>query len=60
MREIDEDIGDRETLVDPLYKKIDKHGRLFVGIEQANKEVLVILVRPVPEDKIKWLKVGRS
>ena len=57
LKEIDENIGERETLIEPQYRKIDKHGRLYIGIDHANQEVLVVLVKPVPEDKIKWLRV---
>ncbi|MGD0951369.1 MAG: hypothetical protein ABR985_03090 [Methanotrichaceae archaeon] len=55
-----EDITDRELVVKPSYKKIDKHGRLYIDVGLANKEVLMILVEPIPNDKIKFLKVGRS
>lgn len=55
-----EDITDRELVVKPVYKKIDKHGRLYIDVGLANKEVLMILVEPIPNDKIKFLKVGRS
>jgi hypothetical protein len=55
-----EDITDRELVVKPAYKKIDKHGRLYIDVGIANKEVLMILVEPIPNDKIKFLKVGRS
>ncbi|VVB64203.1 Uncharacterised protein [uncultured archaeon] len=55
-----EDITDRELVVKPAYKKIDKHGRLYIDVGLANKEVLMILVEPIPNDKIKFLKVGRS
>lgn len=54
-----EDIVDRELIVKPAYKKIDKHGRLYIDVGLANKEVLMILVEPIPNDKIKFLKVGR-
>ena len=55
-----EDITNRELVVKPAYKKIDKHGRLYIDVGLANKEVLMILVEPIPNDKIKLLKVGRS
>ena len=60
LREIDENIGERETLLDPQLRKIDKYGRLQVGLSFANKEVLVFYVTPKPGDKEKFLKVGRS
>lgn len=52
------DVADREVVrID--YRKIDKHGRLYIDVKDANKEFLVVLIEPVPEDKIKFLKVGR-
>ena len=41
------------------YRKLDKYGRIYFGPDEAGKEYLVLLVEPVPEDKIKFLKVGR-
>jgi len=50
----------RETLIDPLYKKIDKMGRVYVDRNLAESEVLIVVVKPKPEDKINYIKVGRS
>ena len=50
----------RETLIDPLYKKIDKMGRVYVDRNLAENEVLIVVVKPKPEDKINYIKVGRS
>jgi len=44
-----EDITDRELVVKPAYKKIDKHGRLYIDVGLANKEVLMILVEADPK-----------
>jgi hypothetical protein len=41
------------------YRKLDKYGRVYFGPGEANKEYLVALIEAVPEDKIKFLKVGR-
>ena len=41
------------------YRKLDKYGRIYFGPEEANKEYMVALIEAVPEDKIKFLKVGR-
>ena len=60
LSEIDKNIGDRETIIDPQYKKIDKYGRLQVGLDFANQEVFVLYLRPKEGDKEKWIKVGRS
>jgi hypothetical protein len=50
----------RETLIDPLYKRIDKMGRVYVDRNLAESEVLIVVVKPKPEDKINYIKVGRS
>lgn len=50
----------RETLVDPMYKRIDKIGRVYVDRDLAQQEVLVVVVKPVPKDKINYIKVGRG
>jgi hypothetical protein len=50
----------RETLVDPMYKRIDKMGRVYVDRNLAEQEVLIVVVRPKPEDKINYIKVGRG
>lgn len=57
LKEIDQDIGERDTLLDPQIRRIDKYGRLHVGLENANQEVLVIYVKPRPGDKEKWVRV---
>ncbi len=49
----------RETLVDPMYKRIDKIGRVYIDCDLAQQEVLVVVVKPVPKDKINYIKVGR-
>jgi len=49
----------RETLIDPAYKKIDSNGKIYLDKRKAGEEVLIIAVKPMPEDKIKYIKVGR-
>ena len=52
-------IADRE--VKKLeYRKLDSYGRVYFGPGEAGKEYLVVLLEAVPEDKMKFLKVGRS
>jgi|GEM_PF-2450713 len=51
---------ERETIIEPLYKKVDKNGRIYVNIDLAGQEALILVVKPEPEDKIKYIKVGRS
>ncbi len=60
LKEVISNIAEREITIKPSYRKIDKHGRLYLDVANANKEFLVILVDPVPEDKINFLKVGRG
>jgi len=52
-----DNIGERELLKNPQYKRVDKYGRLNVGVEFADKEVLVLLIKPLPQDKIDYLEV---
>ena len=51
---------ERETLLEPLYKRIDKNGRIYLDINKAGEEVLILSVKPLPEDKINYIKVGRG
>jgi hypothetical protein len=51
---------ERELLIDPLYKRIDKNGRIYVDRDIAEQEALIIVVKPIPQDKIDYIKVGRS
>lgn len=60
LKEVIPKIADREITIKPSYRRIDKHGRLYLDVANANKEFLVVLVDPLPEDKINFLKVGRS
>ena len=50
---------ERETLLDPLYKRIDKNGRIYLDINKAGEETLIVALKPLPKDKIKYIKVGR-
>jgi hypothetical protein len=50
----------RETLVDPMYKRIDKMGRVYVDRNLAEQEVLIVVVKPKQEDKMSYIKVGRG
>ena len=51
---------ERETLIEPQYKRIDKNGRIYLDINKAGEEVLILTVKPIPEDKINYIKVGRN
>lgn len=50
----------RETIRDPMYKKIGKDGRVYIDKNLADQEILVIPAKPIPKDKIDYIKVGRS
>ena len=50
----------RETLLDPMYKRIDKNGKVYLDKSKVGQEVLIISVKPLPEDKINYIKVGRG
>jgi hypothetical protein len=49
----------RETVRDPMYKKVGKDGRVYIDKGLADQEILIIPVKSVPEDKIHYIKVGR-
>lgn len=51
---------ERETLVDPLVKKIDKMGRVYIDRELAEQVVTITVSSVKPGDKEKWIKVGRG
>jgi hypothetical protein len=55
-----ENVCERETVIDPLYKRIDKNGRIYIDKDLAGKEVLILVVEPIPKDKIDFIKVGRG
>jgi hypothetical protein len=50
----------RETLLDPVYKRIDSNGKVYLDKKLAGNEVLIIPVKPLPEDKIEFIKIGRQ
>jgi hypothetical protein len=49
----------RETMIDPMYKKIDSNGKVYLDKKRAGEEVLIIAVKPKAGDKDRYLKVGR-
>ena len=50
----------RETIRDPMYKKVGRDGRVYIDKNLADQEILVVPVKPLPEDKIHYIKVGRG
>jgi hypothetical protein len=51
---------ERETIIDPVYKKIDRNGRIYISMDLAGQEALIAVIKPKPEDKIRYIKVGRT
>ncbi len=49
--------GEKREVIRTLYKKVDKLGRVSLGIDLAGEEILVIVARPsMPQDKLEYLK----
>jgi hypothetical protein len=49
--------GENREVVRTLYKKVDKLGRVSIGMDLAGDEVLIIVARPkMPQDKLDYLK----
>ena len=57
--ELEFDGKKRETLLDPMYKKIDANGKVYLDKKKVGEEVLIIPLKPLPGDKEKWIKLGR-
>jgi hypothetical protein len=43
-----------------VYKRIDSNGKVYLDKKLAGNEVLIIPVKPLPEDKIEFIKIGRQ
>jgi len=57
MIEAVDDKGKKREVIRTLYKRVDKLGRVSLGIDLAGEEVLVIAARPLqPQDKLEYLK----
>jgi len=49
--------GEKREVIRTLYKKVDKLGRVSLGMDLAGNEVLITVARPkIPEDKLEYLK----
>jgi hypothetical protein len=44
-------LGERVLLKGPLYQKVADDGKVTVGKDIAGKDVLIIVLKPVPLDK---------
>lgn len=54
---VDEEGNEREV-IRAVYKRVDKIGRLSLGIDLAGSEVLIIATKPIlPQDKVDYVKV---
>jgi hypothetical protein len=51
---------ERVTIRDPMYKKVGRDGRVYIDKALADKEILIIPVEAIPEDKIDFIKMGRA
>jgi hypothetical protein len=49
--------GEKREVIRTMYKRVDKLGRVSLGIDLAGDEVLVIAAKPkMPRDKLDYLK----
>jgi hypothetical protein len=55
-----EKLLDRELIIEPVCKLVDREGRVYVGTKYAQREVVIFAVEMEPEDKIEYLKLGRK
>jgi len=54
---VDEEGNEREV-IRALYKRVDKIGRISLGIDLAGSELLIVATKPkMPEDKMDYVKV---
>jgi hypothetical protein len=49
----------RETIGEPLYKKVGRDGKVYISRDLADQEILVIPVKAIPEDKINYINLSR-
>jgi len=54
------DGDERESLIDPQVKRIDKMGRVYIDRDLAEKIVTIVVSDVKPGDKEKWVKIGRD
>ena len=67
MLAIPPDMNLKEALPDAMgrevikidYRKIDKHGRMYIDIKKADTECIMVLLVPTEDDKKRFFKVGR-
>jgi hypothetical protein len=53
-------LGERELLKGPLYVKAGTDGQIVLGKDMAAKDVLVLVLKPVPEDKADYSADGKQ
>lgn len=51
LRDASTDMGDREIIIPAKVRTVDKYGRIFVGIDFAGKEGVLLLVELKEGDK---------
>jgi hypothetical protein len=50
----DAHISDRDIIIQPRVRQVDKHGRIYVGREHAGKEGVLVMVGLKEGDKGKF------
>jgi hypothetical protein len=53
-------LGERELLKGPLYLKIGADGQIPLGKDLAARDVLILVLKPVPEDKADYSGNGTN
>jgi len=56
LKEVFPEIADRDVTVKPIYRTLDKHGRLYVDVDLAKRPFIVVLVEPIPNDLERFSK----
>jgi hypothetical protein len=47
-------LGERELLKGPLFQKVAEDGKIALDKDLLGKEVLVVVLRPVPQDRLDY------
>ncbi|HTY14455.1 MAG TPA: hypothetical protein VMC42_02005 [Methanoregulaceae archaeon] len=53
-------LGERELIKGPLYLKTGADGQIVLGKDLAVKDVLVVVLKPVPEDEADYSGNGTN
>jgi hypothetical protein len=47
-------LGERELFKGPLFQKVGEDGKITIGKDLHGKEVLVVVLKPVPQDRLDY------